>query len=342
MTTSFTTLPIVDLAPLSSDCASEEELRALSSKLHEVFATVGFAYLINVPLSFNHDDVFGIAREFFTLPEEVKMGVAKRTFQRSNKNTYRGYFPAQPGVDLQNLKAGFELGPSHRLPPSSKPSTSPFVLTEPNYFPPASLFPAREQLETLYAELSSLSNTLLALLASSLGKNPAAFTSILRNSISTLRLLHYPNGAGDQSSGQQPTQELSCTPHTDSGLLTLLHQDAIGGLEVQNAEGEWIPAPYVPGSLVVNVGDLMAKMSGGRFVATMHRVRSSGAERFSVPFFCEPGVDAMVGERGHEVRYEEFVLDKMGTWVEFQDPMEEEEIMSTHSNVSITSRVEAY
>jgi isopenicillin N synthase-like dioxygenase len=64
----------------------------------------------------------------------------------------------------------------------------------------------------------------------------------------------------------------------------------------------------------------MAQMSGGKFVATYHRVRSSpGKERYSVPFFCEPGVDAMVGEQGKEVRYGEFVLGKMGTWLEFQD-----------------------
>lgn len=221
------------------------------------------------------------------------------------------------------------------------PSTSPFVLTEPNCFPTDSEFTSREKLETLYAELSSLANTLLALLASSLGKNPASFTSIMRNSVSTLRLLHYPCQS-DASTPAPPTQELCCTPHTDSGLLTLLHQDDTGGLEVLNADGEWISAPYVPGSLVVNVGDLMAQMSGGRFVATMHRVRSSGGERYSVPFFCEPGVEAMVGEKGREVRYEEFVLDKMGTWVEFQDAMEEAESMSAHSAVSIHSDVAAY
>ncbi len=91
MTTSFTSLPIVDLAPLSSECASEEELRKLSEKLHDVFATVGFAYLTNVPLSFNHEEVFGMAKDLFYLPEEVKMGVAKKTFRRSNENTYRGH-----------------------------------------------------------------------------------------------------------------------------------------------------------------------------------------------------------------------------------------------------------
>lgn len=204
-------------------------------------------------------------------------------------------------------------------------------------------FSSRDRLETLYAELSSLSNTLLALLASSLGKNPASFTSIMRNSVSTLRLLHYPGHASPNrpspEEGKNEEEKLSCTPHTDSGLLTLLHQDATGGLEVRNAEGAWIPAPHVPGSVVVNVGDLLARMSGGRFVATMHRVRSAAAERFSVPFFSEPGVDAMVGERGKEVRYEEFVLDKMGTWVEFQDEMEDMEIMSA---VSASSEVHAY
>lgn len=90
MTTSFTTLPIVDLKALTADCASDNELRALSFRLHEVFSTVGFAYLVNAPLSFDHEDVFSIAKDFFALPEEVKMGVAKKTFCKSNKNTYRG------------------------------------------------------------------------------------------------------------------------------------------------------------------------------------------------------------------------------------------------------------
>jgi isopenicillin N synthase-like dioxygenase len=91
MSTSFTSLPIVDLAPLTSELASDDELAALSTRLYEVFSTVGFAYLINVPLSLTHEDVFGTAREFFSLPEDVKMQVAKRTFKRANSNTYRGY-----------------------------------------------------------------------------------------------------------------------------------------------------------------------------------------------------------------------------------------------------------
>lgn len=88
-------------------------------------------------------------------------------------------------------------------------------------------------------------------------------------------------------------------------------------------DGRWVAAPYVPGSLVVNIGDLMAKVSGGRFIATYHRVRSSpGVERYSVPFFFEPGVDCMVRSvdgDGEVAVYGEHVLTKMKGWVEFQD-----------------------
>lgn len=98
MTTNFTSLPVIDLGPLcvvtsggeQQQQPSAEDLSTIAAQLCNVFETVGFAYLINYPLSFSHDDVFGIAREFFGLPLEDKMSVAKRTFRPSNENTYRG------------------------------------------------------------------------------------------------------------------------------------------------------------------------------------------------------------------------------------------------------------
>jgi isopenicillin N synthase-like dioxygenase len=123
---------------------------------------------------------------------------------------------------------------------------------------------------------------------------------------------------------------LSCTPHTDSGILTLLLQDCSGGLEVRNSDGIWVPAPYVRDSLVVNIGDLMAKVSRGRFVATMHRVRRPEAQtqsgtstggRLSVPFFFEPGENCLIrAVEGDEevVVYGRHVRDKMRGFVEFR------------------------
>ena len=91
MSTAFSSLPIVDLSPLSaSSSAKPDSLTPLSQQLYDVFATTGFAYLTNLPLSFSHEDVFRINRHFFALPESEKMKIAKKSFRRENGNTYRG------------------------------------------------------------------------------------------------------------------------------------------------------------------------------------------------------------------------------------------------------------
>lgn len=89
MTTDFSSLPVVDLSALSQS-APRKEVTRVSQELHRVFSTTGFAYLVNAPLSMSHDEVFGLARDFFEIPEEEKMKTAKKTFRRANPNTYRG------------------------------------------------------------------------------------------------------------------------------------------------------------------------------------------------------------------------------------------------------------
>lgn len=249
----------------------------------------------------------------------------------------------QPGHQ-DNLKEGFEIGPAQKSPeirPLQSKDTR-FHLSEPNVWPSAAVFPSarRARLERLHAELQDLSIRLLELLSSALGAEGSPFASWLDHSVSTLRLLHYPTQPveprqADHDAGglDRDDVRLCCTPHTDSGILTLLHQDPTGGLEVRNASGAWVPAPYIPGSIVVNIGDLMARVSGGRYVATFHRVRRAyvspgaigggGLGRLSVPFFFEPGEDCVVrsvdGSDDEGVVYGDHVREKMSTWVEFQD-----------------------
>lgn len=359
MTTTFSSLPIVDLSPLTRADKlplSSADANRLSHQLYDVFATTGFAYLVNHPLSFSHEDIFTINREFFGMPENEKFNIAKKTFNPANSNTYRGYFPTQPLLASDNLKEGFEQGPSVPVMPANVKEK--INLAEPNLWPPASCFSSRAKLEQLHNELQDLSAKLLSLLAISLDKPATYFDHCLKGSLSTLRLLHYPanDSTSDQANRSTSTLDssgdttsilsaesdvsnvkLSCTPHTDSGILTLLHQDSTGGLEVCNANGDWIPAPYISGSIVVNIGDLMAEISGGRFVATMHRVRapqgnknnSDGFGRFSVPFFFEPGEQAVLksvdDENGHGIVYGDHVRAKMKTWVEFQDEEDDTE-----------------
>jgi isopenicillin N synthase-like dioxygenase len=249
---------------------------------------------------------------------------------------FSSYFPTQPTDD--NLKEGFELGNPNTNTSASPLAGSKFNLTEPNVFHPSySEFQLR--CETLHNELQALAARLLSLLAVALGKPTSFFNHYLTDSLSTLRLLHYPPVPPERH------QELICTPHTDSGILTLLHQDTTGGLEVLSADGAWIPAPYVQGSMLVNIGDLMAKVSGGRWVATLHRVRSTekhGGElkgRYSVPFFFEPGLDCVVkSDDGDEVVYGTHVLNKMKGWIEFQDEVED----TAHDAADQRLQVEAF
>jgi isopenicillin N synthase-like dioxygenase len=93
MSTSFSSLPIVSLSALSSFSPKPGDFAALSSRLDEVFSTTGFAYLTDLPLTYSHDDIFGLCDEFFGpngFSNEEKMKLAKKTFVNSNKNTYRG------------------------------------------------------------------------------------------------------------------------------------------------------------------------------------------------------------------------------------------------------------
>ena len=82
--------------------------------------------------------------------------------------------------------------------------------------------------------------------------------------------------------------------HVDSGLVTLLAQDGVEGLQAQQHGGEWIDVPPADGTLAVNFGRLLEQWTGGRVRATLHRVVSPGRQRFSIPFFYEPAVDAEI------------------------------------------------
>jgi isopenicillin N synthase-like dioxygenase len=94
MSTPFSSLPVISLSGLSNPDPEQDELIKLSSRLDETFCTTGFAYLKDFPLTYKHKDIFNLCDDFFGpggLSEEEKMKLAKKTFAKGNKNTYRGY-----------------------------------------------------------------------------------------------------------------------------------------------------------------------------------------------------------------------------------------------------------
>jgi isopenicillin N synthase-like dioxygenase len=120
---------------------------------------------------------------------------------------------------------------------------------------------------------------------------PEDFFTLKHGQNHFLRLLHYPPLTAAPEVGQ-----LRAGEHTDYGSITLLLQDAIGGLEVRTRSGEWIAAPPIPGTIVVNVGDAMQRWTNDRLCSTPHRVRiptgeDAGRSRYSVALFCDPNPD---------------------------------------------------
>ena len=99
-----------------------------------------------------------------------------------------------------------------------------------------------------------------------------------------MRMMHYLPQSASLS-----TDSIGATAHTDFGLMTILHQDSLGGLEIQLPEGKWISAPSIPGTFVVNLGQLMARWTNDIYRATTHRViNRSNSDRYSIPFFFNP------------------------------------------------------
>uniref|UniRef100_A0A6S8SXT3 Fe2OG dioxygenase domain-containing protein n=2 Tax=Ditylum brightwellii TaxID=49249 RepID=A0A6S8SXT3_9STRA len=160
----------------------------------------------------------------------------------------------------------------------------------------------REKALQYQNELLQLADELLIAFACSLNlTDENYFVKQSRDPMCTLRLLHYPPTLHQQpqkQEGQQrrQQQQLGCGAHTDYGLFTILSQDDIGGLQILNGGGEWIKATPIPGSFVINVGDMMNRWTNGLYSSTIHRVvtNTSRKDRYSIPFFFNPDVDAVV------------------------------------------------
>jgi isopenicillin N synthase-like dioxygenase len=120
-----------------------------------------------------------------------------------------------------------------------------------------------------------------------------------------LKVCHYPatsitekgefNAEDEDGDDDDSTRAMfGVGPHTDSGYLSLLLQDDVGGLQVQNQRGEWVDAPPIDGTIVVNLGEMLQLATSGYFLATPHRVLNVERRRFSMPFFFNPRLDFCV------------------------------------------------
>lgn len=278
-------LPLLDLRDFNGGTPGSRA--RFITRLRETAHRVGFFYLQGHGLGANEvAGLFASGREFFALPRERKLAL-----RMANSPHFRGYTAYGEEITRgapdwrEQLDIGAERAP---LPEAETGSAEQAWrrLQGPNQWP-AELPQLKTRLLAWQDQMSGVARSLLRALALALQQPERSFEALFEpEPVQHLKLIRYP--------GRTPAQgQQGVGAHKDSGCLTLLQQDRQGGLQVQFGGG-WIEVPPLPGSLVVNLGEVLEILSGGYLRATLHRVISppSGAERLSVAYFHGPRLDA--------------------------------------------------
>jgi len=224
---------------------------------------------------------WSLTAELFALPEPQKLA-----WHDPGNAGARGYTPfgreiavAAPAPDLKEFwHIGRDLPAGHPLISPSMPANiwpdrpEPFART------------FRETFTALYTAFEAAGARILSAIATHLGLPPAHFVPQIADGNSVLRLLHYPPQA------DAPADALRAAPHGDINLITLLLGAEESGLELLGRNGDWIAVTPPPGALVVNIGDMLARVTGDALPSTIHRVRNPAGPRahlprYSMPFF---------------------------------------------------------
>lgn len=264
-------VPLIDLA--------DTDMAKLADRMGAACRNSAFFYIANHGVAQAVvDRAFSEAWRFFGLPLEERMKVVKNRF-------HRGYLPLgtthYPGRK-KDLKDSFDLGVD--LPLDDPDVASGLPLHGPNQWP-EDLPGFRDAIETYFAQVQGAGLKTLRVLALSLGMAEDFFTAFYTKPTVTTRLIHYPKpeDIADEDYG------IGALAHTDYGQITILAQDPGGGLELELPSGEWISAPYIEGTFVVNLGDLTARWTNDVYRSNMHRVVNRlGRDRLSIPTFMNP------------------------------------------------------
>jgi len=265
----FSEIPVVDLS---------QPTAAVGAAIRKAAIDVGFFYIANhgVPKPVV-EAAFAEAQKFFRAPDAVKESVRVNSL-------HRGWLKPggakMEGAAKPDLKESFIFG--LELPESDPDVQAGTPLMGPNQWP-AAMPGLRPALSAYYAEILACGQRLLRGFATALNLPETHFEAAYRKPLARGTAIWYPPQPPDDS------DQFGVSAHTDYGCITILAQDATGGLQVKNRAGEWIAAPPIPDTFVINIGDLMARWTNDLFVSTPHRVvNASGRERQSIATFYDP------------------------------------------------------
>jgi isopenicillin N synthase-like dioxygenase len=275
-------IPVIDFAPFLA--GSEQGRAAVAAAIREAAETIGFFYLAGHGIEQRLiDQAFDAGRRFFELPLEAKKAVAireQRGYQAFKDVVREGYRP--------NLNESFFMGLD--LQPDDPDVVARLPLHGPNQWP-STLPQLRAPMEAYFERICAVGHSLLRACALALDIPENFFEAYYRKPIPLVRIIHYP-----ASSEPRPENQYGNPPHTDYGCITLLAQDDVGGLAVKRrGSAGWIEAVSLPGTLVINIGDMLMRWTNDRWVSTPHRViNDPERSRYSMPTFFDPDYRALV------------------------------------------------
>ena len=281
----MTHIPIIDISALVS---GTQDSREVATRIGQACRDCGFFYIVGHGVDERlQRRLEEVSQEFFAQDVETKLEIAMSRGGRA----WRGYFPV--GGELTSGKPdlkegiyfGAELPDDHPLVKAGTPMHGR------NLFP-SGIPQFRETVLDYMAAVTRLGHSLMAGIALSLGLEESYFADrYTSDPLILFRIFNYP--------APPPNAEIESSlgvgEHTDYGLLTILKQDMSGGLEVKT-KSRWVAAPPIANSFVCNIGDMLDRMTGGRYLSTPHRVRNLTAHnRLSFPFFFDPNFNAEIG-----------------------------------------------
>jgi isopenicillin N synthase-like dioxygenase len=286
---------------------ADRDPEGFAQKLGKSFEEYGFAIIADHGIP---DELIQRAeaksKAFFALPEEVK-----RQYHIAGQGGARGYTPfgieTAKGYSAHDLKEFWHVG-------RDLPAGHPFRGHMPDNVWPAEVDSFKDTFQELYATFDRTGLKVLKAIARFLKLDEDYFTDTVRDGNSVMRLLHYP-------AQSEPTGEhIRAGAHEDINTITLLLGAEEAGLELKTRDGRWIPVSPKPGELVINIGDMLQRLTNGHLRSTSHRVvnptpdRASHA-RYSMPFFLHFRSDFLIEAlpgtvpTGEEPRWEPITAD---------------------------------
>ena len=280
-------IPVLDLGAWRAGVPGAAQ--RLAEELRWASETIGFYFIVNHGIAQAQiDAVFEQARRFHALPLDEKLTL------RINKHQI-GYLP-MGGVIYKtsavNRNTKSDLNEAIFIRRERAPDDPDVIAGVPwrglNQWPPH-LPGFRETVIAYQNTIEALALDMLALYDRALDMPAGFFRARFANAHINLRLSHYPPNL------QAEDNQFGIAPHTDSGFMTFLPQSAVPGLEIGLPGGTWLAVPPMPGTYLVNTGDILNRWTNGRFLSTPHRANNrSDCDRYAAPFFFDPNTDTMI------------------------------------------------